>query len=90
MDSFQSAYEMFKALDDKGPHEFRNGIVWCYIENFSYYENVFVINNIQAKCLDIDVDIDLPANFVNFLHDGDPLQSAYDAIANMIKFRAGY
>jgi hypothetical protein len=90
VNSFDSAYAMFNALNAKGPHEFRNGIVYCVIDGFHYYENVFSINIVKAKCLDIDVYIESPVRFVDYDSGTDSLQSAYDAIANMVKFRAGY
>ena len=82
-----TAEQMAEALNQIGPHIFRDGKVLAYIDNFSANNELLMIGTISALYDDIPVNIDLPIGWAGYELVGDqtPLQLAYDLISNKIR-----
>jgi hypothetical protein len=82
-----TAEQMVAALNEIGPHTFRDGKVVAYIDNFYANGELLMIETISASYDDVPVDIDLPIGWAGYELVGDqtPLQLAYDLISNKIR-----
>jgi len=87
--SAQQIAEMHAALSALGEHTFRYGGVLATISGFEASDRMLTINSISGSFLTIPAVLDPPLHFVDAEHNGDPLDSAYGMIADVVRRFAG-
>jgi hypothetical protein len=81
-------HDMAAALTDKGVHTFRHGQVVVTLRETAADDDKFTVIDMDAEYFGQPVILDLPLHWCGFPHDGDPLQTAYGLIANLVRHNA--
>ena len=81
------AEKMAEGLNFIGPHEFRDGKVLAFIDQFSANGDMLSIEYVMASYENIAIEVECPMNWAGYklLEGQDPLELAYMLVSAKIR-----